>query len=73
MKPQTLQIVRQGEATPYWFKFSPLYIVTKHLMRQYKPGKTLQNFANRLRNIGGYWDFLILKDGFGVFLSNERI
>ena len=26
MKPQTLQIVRQGEATPYWFKFNPLYI-----------------------------------------------
>ena len=24
MKPQTLQIVRQGEATPYWFKFNPL-------------------------------------------------
>ena len=24
-KPQTLQIVRQGEATPYWFKFNPLY------------------------------------------------
>ena len=26
MKPQTVQIVRQGEATPYWFKFNPLYI-----------------------------------------------
>ena len=25
-KPQTVQIVRQGEATPYWFKFNPLYI-----------------------------------------------
>ena len=24
-KPQTVQIVRQGEATPYWFKVSPLY------------------------------------------------
>ena len=23
-KPQTVQIVRQGEATPYWFKFSSL-------------------------------------------------
>ena len=23
-KPQTVQIVRQGEATPYWFKFNPL-------------------------------------------------
>ncbi|MCI3163149.1 hypothetical protein FGF62_06945 [Neisseria meningitidis] len=21
-KPQTVQIVRQGEATPYWFKFN---------------------------------------------------
>jgi len=26
-KPQTVQIVRQGEATPYWFKFNPLYKV----------------------------------------------
>ena len=26
-KPQTVQIVRQGEATPYWFKFNPLYIL----------------------------------------------
>ena len=25
-KPQTVQIVRQGEATPYWFKFNPLQI-----------------------------------------------
>ena len=24
-KLQTVQIVRQGEATPYWFKFNPLY------------------------------------------------
>ena len=29
MKPQTVQIVRQGEATPYWFKFKPLYIVNE--------------------------------------------
>ncbi|EEG34793.1 hypothetical protein NEIFLAOT_00099 [Neisseria flavescens NRL30031/H210] len=27
-KPQTVQIVRQGEATPYWFKFNPLYYFT---------------------------------------------
>ena len=25
MKPQTVQIVGQGEATPYWFKVNPLY------------------------------------------------
>ena len=25
-KLQTVQIVRQGEATPYWFKVKPLYI-----------------------------------------------
>ena len=24
-KPQTVQIVRQGEAMPYWFKVNPLY------------------------------------------------
>ena len=29
-KPQTVQIVRQGEATPYWFKFNPLYLGGKH-------------------------------------------
>ena len=29
-KPQTVQIVRQGEATPYWFKFNPLYKPTKY-------------------------------------------
>ena len=28
MKPQTVQIVRQGEATPYWFKVNPLYFQT---------------------------------------------
>ena len=28
-KPQTVQIVRQGEATPYWFKFNPLYFARK--------------------------------------------
>ncbi|ENS9927433.1 hypothetical protein EG281_10465, partial [Neisseria gonorrhoeae] len=25
-EPQTVQIVRKGEATPYWFKFNSLYI-----------------------------------------------
>ena len=25
-KPQTVQIVRQGEATPYWFKVNLLYL-----------------------------------------------
>jgi len=25
-KPQTVQIVRQGEATLYWFKVNPLYM-----------------------------------------------
>ncbi|OFN78745.1 transposase [Neisseria sp. HMSC064E01] len=24
-KPQTVQIVRKGEAAPYWFKVNPLY------------------------------------------------
>ena len=28
-KPQTVQIVRQGEATPYWFKVNPLYKARK--------------------------------------------
>ena len=28
-KPQTVQIVRQGEATPSWFKFNPLYYSLK--------------------------------------------
>ena len=28
-KPQTVQIVRQGEATPYWFKVKPLYLYNR--------------------------------------------
>ena len=28
-KPQTVQIVRQGEATPYWFKVNPLYMFSQ--------------------------------------------
>ncbi|OFN25456.1 transposase [Neisseria sp. HMSC077D05] len=28
-KLQTVQIVRQGEATPYWFKVNPLYFLLK--------------------------------------------
>ncbi|KLS38325.1 hypothetical protein M689_13625, partial [Neisseria gonorrhoeae SK23020] len=31
-KPQTVQIVRQGEATLYWFKFNPLYILSNILL-----------------------------------------
>ena len=27
-KPQTVRIVRQGEATPYWFKVNPLYVLS---------------------------------------------
>mgnify|MGYP000358190220 CR=1 FL=1 len=34
MKPQTVQIVRQGEATPYWFKFNPLYLDNKVSYKQ---------------------------------------
>ena len=29
-KPKTVQIVRQGEATPYWFKVNPLYLSVCH-------------------------------------------
>ena len=38
-KPQTVQIVRQGEATPYWFKVNPLYLdetgFDRYLFRPY--------------------------------------
>ena len=30
-KPQTVQIVRQGEATPYWFKVNPLYMLGRRI------------------------------------------
>ncbi|AVR79160.1 hypothetical protein NM96_07295 [Neisseria mucosa] len=30
-KPQTVQIVRQGEATPYWFKVNRLYVLDSRL------------------------------------------
>ncbi|EIG30203.1 hypothetical protein HMPREF1051_1000 [Neisseria sicca VK64] len=29
-KPQTVQIVRQGEVTPSWFKVNPLYHKRRH-------------------------------------------
>ena len=32
-KPQTVQIVRQGETTPYWFKFNPLYLYAKGMLQ----------------------------------------
>ncbi|EOB83170.1 hypothetical protein NM2000063_1885 [Neisseria meningitidis 2000063] len=35
MKPQTVQIVRQGEATLYWFKFNPLYHPTLGISPDY--------------------------------------
>ena len=31
-KPQTVQIVRQGEVTPYWFKVNPLYLANLFIM-----------------------------------------
>ena len=33
MKPQTVQIVRQGEETSYWFKVNPLYKTEKTLIQ----------------------------------------
>ena len=33
-KPQTVQIVRQGEATPYWFKVNPLKFLFSDDLRQ---------------------------------------
>ena len=38
-KPQTVQIVRQGETTPYWFKFNPLYIIEKCLSDIKRPSE----------------------------------
>ena len=38
-KPQTVQIVRQGKATPYWFKFNPLYIIEKCLSDIKRPSE----------------------------------
>ncbi len=35
-KPQTVQIVRQGEATPYWFKFNPLHYRIAALDEQFE-------------------------------------
>ncbi|WP_148078073.1 hypothetical protein, partial [Neisseria meningitidis] len=44
-KPQTVQIVRQGEATPYWFKFNPLY-------QTFQSGKMFNGHRIRLWDIG---------------------
>ena len=43
MKPQTVQIVRQGEATPYWFKFNPLYLLLKTV---YPPQLPIERFRS---------------------------
>ena len=36
-KPQTVQIVRQGEATPYWFKVNPLYNSSEEICAGLRP------------------------------------
>ncbi|AVR79448.1 hypothetical protein NM96_08975 [Neisseria mucosa] len=43
-KSQTVQIVRQGEATPYWFKVNPLYSPKKTVC---KPSKLFRRPSNR--------------------------
>ena len=49
MKPQTVQIVLQGEATPYWFKVNPLY---RHLStKRPKQRGRLKIFRRPLRII----------------------
>ena len=40
-KPQTVQIVRQGEATPCWFKFNPLYHSRCQYHHKYQPDGNL--------------------------------
>ena len=37
MKPQTVQIVLQGEATPYWFKVNPLYRSVFSIRKKFRP------------------------------------
>ena len=49
-KPQTVQIVRQGEATPYWFKFNPLYLFFVLRLGQAAG-------ARMLFSVGGYGGF----------------
>ena len=44
-KPQTVQIVRQGEVTPYWFKVNPLYFLNA-CIRLLRRGL---NFAYRIK------------------------
>ena len=43
-KPQTVQIVRQGEATPYWFKFNPLNRQQTHYFHCNQAGLILWGF-----------------------------
>ena len=45
MKPQTVQIVRQGEATPYWFKFNPLYQAVLHYLHIRSQQRTADHYG----------------------------
>ncbi|CKK21244.1 transposase [Neisseria meningitidis] len=60
MKPQTVQIVRQGEGTPYWFKFKPLYIRGRRVLNlfQFHTQNSLFLFGSEvcqfLRQFGGF-------------------
>ena len=55
-KPQTVQIVRQGEATPYWFKVNPLYL----------------KLENKAIERGGYPDLNALQHNFNQFINAFR-
>ena len=51
-KPQTVQIVWQGEATPYWFKVNPLYLAFLKFLNQ-------QDFIIQTNNGGQLGQFFI--------------
>ncbi|VDH00522.1 para-aminobenzoate synthase component I [Helicobacter pametensis] len=65
-KPQTVQIVRQGEATPYWFKVNPLYqgiygvgsgiIIDSDPAAEYRECGWKARFLNELRPTFGIFE-----------------
>ena len=46
-KPQTVQIVRQGEATPYWFKVNHYMLYSMFHYSQLNQNRTVTHRQNR--------------------------
>ena len=62
-KPQTVQIVRQGEVTPYWFKVNPLYFIFDTQLTDCRHSRVGGNPFLKFRNCFSNRGFFRLYDG----------